>query len=149
MLPGQTAFASDELIARVECLSLEDGDAFPGVLSVSRRRLSFLPIVRDASSTVSPWQIPMRDVRELELGAMEGMLTIRTESGSREVMGTELKGLLEAIESALQSQVESDGALGGDEQIVIEGPMDLYINDLLATRGHIQVTPQQIGRAHV
>jgi hypothetical protein len=141
---GQTAFASDELIARVECLSLVDGDAYPGILSVSKRRLSFLPIVRDTASAVEPWVIPLRDVQELELGAMEGTLTIRTKERERSVMGTELKGLLESIETALQNQTGLDSALAEDEQVVIEGPMDLYINNLLATRGHLQVTPERV-----
>ena len=142
MQRGHSAFASDELIARVECLSLEDGDAYPGILSVSKRRLSFLPIVRDAASKVQPWAIPLRDVQELELGAMDGILTIRTKELQRSVMGTELKGLLENIETALQSQ--SDFGAGHDEQVVIEGPMDLFINNLLATRGTLQVTPDRI-----
>ena len=143
MPPGETGFASDELIARVECLSIEEGDAYPGVLSVSRRRLSFLPIVRDATNSIEPWQIPMRSVRELELGAMEGLLTIRTDSLARSVMGTELQGLLESIEMALQRQPVT-GMNDGNEQAVIEGPMDLYINNLLATRGHIEVTPGRV-----
>jgi hypothetical protein len=142
MQRGHSAFASDELIARVECLSLEDGDAYPGILSVSKRRLSFLPIVRDAASKVQPWAIPLRDVQELELGAMDGILTIRTKERQRSVMGTELKGLLDNIETALQSQ--SEFGVGQDEQVVIEGPMDLYINNLLATRGMLQVTPERV-----
>jgi hypothetical protein len=144
MPQGQPAFASDELIARVECFSLVDGDAYPGILSVSKRRLSFLPIVRDAASRVKPWTIPLRDVQELELGAMEGMLTIRTQDRERSVMGTELKGLLESIETALQNQGDMRDGLGVEEQVVIEGPMDLYINNLLATRGQLQVTPERV-----
>ena len=143
MSQAETAFASDELIARVECLSLDDGDAYPGVLSVSLRRLSFLPIVRDAASPVRPWEVPLRDVRELELDGMESTLVIRTVDHNRTLMGTELSGLLESIESALQNQ-PAGGAFGSDEAVVIEGPMDLYINGLLATRGHLVVTQRGV-----
>ena len=122
---------------------MEDGDAYPGVLSVSRRRLSFLPIVRDASSAVEPWQLPMRDVRELELGAMEGLLTIRTDSTVRSIMGTEVKEVLESIERALQQQPRNSGG-DSEEQVVLEGPIDLYLNNLLATRGHIQLSPGRL-----
>ena len=82
-------------------MSLQDGDAYPGVLNVSERRVSFLPIVRDASSAIEPWQIALRKIRELEVGTMEGMLTIRTASEERSVMGTEVQEILEAIEGAL------------------------------------------------
>ena len=140
---ADASFASDELIARVECLSMEDGDAYPGVLSVSRRRLSFLPIVRDATSSVEPWQLPMRDVRELELGAMEGLLTIRTDTTVRSIMGTEVKDVLESIEMALQQQPMGTGQ-DLEHKVVLEGPMDLYLNNLLATRGHIEVSPERL-----
>lgn len=140
---AEASFASDELIARVECLSMEEGDAYPGVLSVSRRRLSFLPIVRDASNSIEPWQLPMRDVRELELGAMEGLLTIRTENSVRSIMGTEVKDVLESIEMALQQQPVGRGS-DSEDKVVLEGPMDLYLNNLLATRGHIRVSPDRV-----
>ena len=61
MASQKSAFPKHGTIARIECMSIFSGDAFPGTLTMSTRRLYFQPMVTEEESTFS-WELPITEI---------------------------------------------------------------------------------------
>tara|TARA_B110000037_G_scaffold218633_1_gene282025 strand:+ start:166 stop:1926 length:1761 start_codon:yes stop_codon:yes gene_type:complete len=131
-----TSFSS-ETIHRCECFALHGGDAYPGVLTISARRVSFMPLMESMEVNIEPWSITLTELEEVEIGGFEGILSLTTANTERKVMGIDL----EAVRDALVLIIDGDASSAAENRnILLQGPIDIYTSGVLVASGEVILT---------
>ncbi len=145
MTDSNSAVDRQGVVARVECMSLFSGDAFPGVLTLTAQRLLFMPAVQDAEGVSYSWELPVEEIDAVDLDPMMGRLVLSTDGLDQEVMGIEMEPFRDRLAELLVAR--DAGELQLDEsssRVLLRGIVDCYLNKLMAARGEVVVTTRRL-----
>jgi hypothetical protein len=118
-------------------LALHAGDAYPGVLTISARRVSFMPIMESMASDIEPWSIPISELEEVEMGGFEGILTVTTDNRVQKIMGIDLERVRDALVNLIDGEMIERTDSG---KTLIKGPIDIYTSGVLVASGEVHLT---------
>lgn len=146
MAAQKTGFPKHGTIARIECMSLFSGDAFPGTLTMNSRRLFFQPMVVNEDESVFSWELPITEIDLVTLDADMGRITFSADGLDQEIMGTDVTRFHERLMTLLSARDSGDLELdeGHEGRILLRGIIDVYLNELMATRGEVVVTKDRL-----
>ena len=145
MTDSNSAVDRQGVVARVECMSLFSGDAFPGVLTLTTQRLLFMPAVQDEEGVSYSWELPVEEIDAFELDPMMGRLLLSTDGPDQEVMGIEMEPFRDRLAELLAARDAGD--LNFDDpqaRVLLRGIIDCYLNKLMAARGEVVVTTRRL-----
>ena len=133
------------VVARVECMSLFSGDAFPGVLILTTQRLLFMPAVQDDEGVSYSWELPVEEIDGIELDPMMGRLLLSTDGPNQEVMGIEMESFRDRLCELLAARDAGELEFGDPQaRVLLRGIIDCYLNKLMAARGEVVVTTRRL-----
>ncbi len=116
-----------------------EGDAFPGVLAIGTSHVSFSPLAQEEGQVPRAWRLSLEEISEIRLDPETGRLVLICEERETEVMGADMAPFVEALQGRLSALKD-----GEEEAVLLEGTVDLYVNELMATRGQVTLTNRSL-----
>ena len=128
-------------------MSLFSGDAFPGTLTMNTRRLFFQPLVLEEQVESSySWELPIVEIDLVTYDGDMGRLVFSADGLDQEIMGTDVSHFYERLQDLLKARDagELEGADDEEQRVLLRGIVDVYLNELMATRGEVVVTRNRL-----